>query len=213
MNLHSISTFVIASLVLFITPGPNLIMVLGRGISQGRQAAIMAVIGFAVGDVIHTALIVVGISIVIESSIVLFQIVKYFGSLYLIYLGVETVFNKQQFRSISRHRCVKLGSVLYQSIISSVLNPSTILFFLVFFPHFIEPEAGSLKIQTLILGVIFVALGILTYLPIAYFSAIFGKWLCINQLVARKVNWITGSVFISLGIWAMLSAKAANTLI
>jgi threonine/homoserine/homoserine lactone efflux protein len=199
MNLHLLGTFVATSLILLITPGPNLFVVLGRGVSQGRQAAIVAVLGFALGDVIHTAFLVIGISTPIESSILLFQVVKYFGSIYLIYLGVQTVICKQQFQLISRHTCIKLRDILYQSIISNVLNPSTALFFLIFFPQFVDMEARNVKLQMLILGAIFVVLGIAIYLPIAYSSGVFGRWICMHKSIASKVRWLAGSIFIGLG--------------
>lgn len=210
MNVHQISAFIVASLLLLITPGPNLFVVLGRGISQGREAAIVAVFGFAVGDVVHTTFVVVGLSTLIESSIILFQIVKYFGSFYLIYLGVQAVSHQHSLQFASRQACVKLREILHQSAISNALNPSTALFFLVFFPQFINVEAGNFKIQTLILGVVFTVLGIVIYLPIAYFSGTFGKWLCAHTFVANKVHWMTGAILIGLGIWAGISENISS---
>ncbi|MGL5941180.1 MAG: LysE family translocator [Waterburya sp.] len=209
MNLYLISTFAIASLLLLATPGPDLLAVLGRGISQGRKAAIVAVMGYALGDVAHTTFAIVGLSALVRSSAIAFQLVKYLGALYLIYLGVQAIRNKHQFRIVSETERIETGVILRQSIISSILNPKTALFFLAFLPQFVDLNAGNAQLQMLILGVVFMLLGMLTYFPLAYFSGVIGRWIQTRQAVADRVRWFTGSIFIGLGIRAALSEKSS----
>lgn len=209
MNFYLIIMFAMASLLLLATPGPDLLAVLGRGISQGRKAAMVTVIGYALGDVAHTTFAVVGLSALVRSSAIAFQLVKYLGALYLIYLGVRAIRNKRQFRIVSETQRIETGVILRQSIISSILNPKTALFFLAFLPQFVDLNAGSTQLQTLVLGVVFMLLGMLAYFPLAYFSGIVGRWIQTRQAIADRVRWITGSIFIGLGIRAALPEKSS----
>lgn len=209
MNLYSVGTFMLTSLLLLATPGPDMLAMLGRGISQGKQAAILTVVGYALGDMIHTIFAVIGLSAVIYSSAILFQIVKYIGALYLIYLGIQIIWHKRQFKLASKSRKIKNSTILKESILSSVLNPKTTLFFLAFLPQFIDMNAGNVQIQMLALGAIFMVLGILAYFPLAYFSGIIGTWIQTRKAIADKLHLITGSIFIGLGIRIALPAKSS----
>lgn len=209
MNLYLVGTFILTSLLLLATPGPDMLAMLGRGISQGKQAAMVTVVGYAIADLIHTTFAVIGLSAIIYSSAILFQIIKYIGALYLIYLGIQTIRHKRQFKLSSETRKIKNSKILRESIFSSVLNPRTTLFFLAFLPQFVDVNLGNVQMQTLILGAIFMTLGILAYFPLAYFSGIIGTWIQTRQAVADKLHLITGSIFIGLGIRIALPAKSS----
>lgn len=209
INFYLISAFAATSLILLATPGPDLLAMLGRGISQGRQAAIVAVVGYALGDIVHTTFAVVELSALVRSSAIAFQVVKYLGAMYLIYLGIQAIQNKQQFRIVSSHSTVETATILRQSVISSVLNPKTALFFLSFLPQFVDVDAGNVQMQMLVLGAVFTLLGMLIYFLLAYFSGVLERWIQGRQAVADKVRWITGSIFIGLGIRAALPEKSS----
>lgn len=164
--------------------------------------------GYALGDVFHTIFAVVGLSALIRSSAITFQIVKYLGVLYLIYLGIQAIRNKRQFRIVSENERIETATILRQSIISSILNPKTALFFLAFLPQFVDVTAGNVQFQMLILGAVFMSLGMLTYFPLAYFSGVLGRWIQSHQAIADRVRWIIGSIFIGLGIRAALPEKS-----
>ena len=209
VNLYLVGTFILTSLVLLVTPGPDMLAMLGRGISQGRQAAIVTVIGYALGDLIHTTFAVIGLSAIIYSSAILFQIVKYLGALYLIYLGIQTIWHKRQFKLASESGTIETGKILRQSILSSLLNPRTTLFFLAFLPQFVDVNLGNSQMQMLALGAIFMMLGILAYFPLAYFSGIIGTWIQTRKAVADKLRLMTGSIFIGLGIRIAMPEKSS----
>lgn len=209
VSLDLISKFALASLLLLATPGPDFFAMLGRGISQGRQAATVAVVGYALGDFVHTIFAVVGLSALIQSSAIAFQTVKYLGALYLIYLGIQAIRNKHQFRIVSENERIETATILRQSIISSILNPKTALFFLAFLPQFVDVNAGNVWFQTLILGIVFMLLGMLTYFPLAYFSGVVGRWIQTRQAIVSRIRWVTGSIFIGLGLRAALAEKSS----
>src|SRR5690348_4931667 len=95
MNLNLLIAFIVASLILLATPGPDLLAVIGRGIGQGRHAAIITVIGYALGDAIQTTFAILGLSALIQSSAIAFEIVKYIGAIYLVFLGIQEIRHKQ----------------------------------------------------------------------------------------------------------------------
>ena len=103
MNWYLLGAFIIASLVLLATPGPNLLAVIGRGIGQGHRAALVAVMGYALGDILNTACAILGLSALIRSSAALFQLVKYVGAVYLIFLGVQAICHKQHLVTRQHH--------------------------------------------------------------------------------------------------------------
>lgn len=200
MNWYLLGAFIIASLVLLITPGPNLLAVIGRGIGQGHRAALVAVMGYALGDMLNTAFAILGLSALIRSSAVAFQIVKYVGAVYLIFLGVQAIYRKQHWITRQHHGDAKPAIILRQSIVASVLNPKTALFFLAYLPQFVDVTKGNAGLQMIVLGSLFMCLGIIMYCPIACFAGNIGQWLQTKQTIADNLRWVTGSIFIMLGI-------------
>jgi threonine/homoserine/homoserine lactone efflux protein len=200
MNWYLLGAFIIASLVLLATPGPNLLAVIGRGIGQGHRAALIAVIGYALGDILNTACAILGLSALIRSSAAWFQIVKYVGAVYLIFLGVQAIYHKQHWITRQHHGDAKPVIILRQSIVASVLNPKTALFFLAYLPQFVDVSKGNAGLQMIVLGSLFMFLGIIMYCPIAYFAGNIGQWLQTKQTIADNLRWVTGSIFIMLGI-------------
>lgn len=196
--------FCFTAVVLLLTPGPNFLYILTRGTTQGRRTALFAVLGLGCGVIIHTLLASLGISALIRSSYLLFQIIKYGGSLYLIYLGLQALLYHDQ-RYASPHS-VSTGNqrILWQSIIASMTNPKTTLFFLSFLPQFVNSAASNVTMQLLLLGSVYMILTIMIYGLIAFFAGSIGHGLHTRTAVASRLRWITGSSFIGLGIWAAL---------
>ena len=200
MNLNLLIAFVVASLALLATPGPDLLAVIGRGVGQGRYAAIVTVIGYALGDAIQTTFAILGLSALIRSSAIAFEIVKYIGAIYLVFLGIQEIRHKQSRMVKKSKEIISPAVVLRQSIVASILNPKTALFFLAFLPQFVDVTKGNIKVQLFILGIVFMVLGIVAYAPIAYFAGSIGHWLQTKQKIVENLRWVTGSIFILLGL-------------
>jgi threonine/homoserine/homoserine lactone efflux protein len=199
--------FCITAGVLILTPGPNFVYVLTRGTTQGRRAAGLSAIGLAAGVLIHTTLACIGISTLIRSSYVAFQILKYAGSLYLIFLGLKTLRNGQALTSrLSGTSATPPTNarILLQSIIASLTNPKTMLFFLSFLPQFVTAASLNITSQLFLLGSIYMVLTLIIYGMLAYASGSIGRWLGARTATASRLRWITGSSFIGLGIWAAI---------
>ena len=195
-----IGLFLIASALLVVAPGPDIIYVLTRSITQGRRAGFAAALGFATGVIFHTALAALGIAALIRSSEFAFSLVRYAGAAYLVYLGIRTLMNRSAFQLSSDHSSLALWTVYKQSVIGNVLNPKVTLFFLSFLPQFINVNAGHVELQMVLLGVIFMLQTVLIFGAIAFFSGVIGEKLRSNSAIADRLNIFAGIIFIALGM-------------
>lgn len=195
-----IGLFLIASALLTLAPGPDIVYVLTRGIAQGRRAGFAAALGFATGVIFHTALAVFGVAALIRSSEFAFMLVRYAGAAYLIYLGVRTLMSRSAIRLGQDGAEIALWTVYKQSVIGNVLNPKVTLFFLSFLPQFINMKAGHLELQMVLLGVLFMLQTIVIFGAIAFFSGTIGDRLRTNPAIADRLNIFAGVIFIALGI-------------
>ena len=195
-----IGLFLIASALLTIAPGPDIVYVLTRGITQGRRAGFAAALGFATGVIFHTALAAFGIAALIRSSEFAFSIVRYAGAAYLIYLGIRTLMSGSAFQLGKDGSSIALWTVYQQSVIGNVLNPKVTLFFLSFLPQFINVKAGHVEMQMVLLGALFMLQTVLIFGTIAFFSGAIGDKLRTNSTVANRLNVFAGVIFIALGL-------------
>jgi threonine/homoserine/homoserine lactone efflux protein len=189
-----------ASLVLIFTPGPDILYVMSRGIAQGRQAALAAAAGFSLGNIVHTTFAVVGLSALLASSATAFQMVKYAGAIYLVYLGIKMIRSTSALAPNQTKRPLSLWVIFRQSIVANVLNPKVAIFFLAFFPQFIEETRGGVALQMLCLGGIFVVLTFLGFGLVGYGSGAIGAWLQAKPRIGGRIGKLAGSVLILLGL-------------
>jgi threonine/homoserine/homoserine lactone efflux protein len=137
-------TFLIAAFALNIAPGPDMLYVIGRSVGQGRKAGIVSSLGVFVGCWIHILAAAFGIAALLRSSPVAFNVVRYAGAAYLIYLGIRTLAQKTNLVS-QQLKAESLTSIFRQGAITNVLNPKVAMFFLAFLPQFIDPQRGSVR--------------------------------------------------------------------
>lgn len=192
--------FITASLALIVSPGPDNILVLTRGIAQGRAAALVSATGASLGVIVHSALAAVGLSALLAQSALAYGIVKYIGAAYLIYLGIRALLSKEGFVAAQKKPDSGLKSIFVQAFATDVLNPKVALFFIAFLPQFAVPGAGSAALQLMVLGLTFALLTLMVFGVIGYFSGALGNWLGTRPVFAGALRWLTGSVLIGLGL-------------
>lgn len=194
--------FLTASLVVIVAPGPDNILVLTRGVTLGRRAALVSAAGASVGLVCHSLFAAAGLSALLAQSAVAFSVVRYAGAAYLIYLGIAALLNRERFVLTEREAPpVGLGSVFTQAVASNVLNPKIAVFFLAYLPQFADPSAAGAAPQLLLaLGLSFALLTWAIFSAVAFFSGSLGGWLRSRPRVAGGLGWLTGSVLICLGL-------------
>ncbi|MBO1512496.1 LysE family translocator [Metabacillus bambusae] len=194
-------TFVLVVLTLFIVPGPAVMLTLAQSVKGGRKNGIFTGIGIAVGDLIHTFASALGLSAILMTSALAFDLIKYLGVAYLLYLGVRAFLEKTSLLTIpSVEQCTNPTRSFTQAVLTEVLNPKTALFFLSFLPQFVHPEQGSVISQLFILGLTFVALSIAYTTLLAFIAGTVSKWLSKNKMIANWQGKVIACVYFGLGI-------------
>jgi threonine/homoserine/homoserine lactone efflux protein len=201
----TLAVFLVASFVMLVTPGPAVLYIIARSIDQGHVAGITSACGAGVGTLIHVAAAVSGVSALLVSSALAFMVVKYLGAVYLVYLGIKTLLAPPLSAQIDVPEPRMLSRVFYQGIIVNLLNPKVALFFFAFLPQFVEPARGSAVGQMLLLGSLFVAMGIISDSLYALLAGTVRDWLKQSTAFLRGQRYFAGSVYIAPGMTTALS--------
>jgi threonine/homoserine/homoserine lactone efflux protein len=209
-ELTQIYLFVVASLVLILTPGPAVLYIIARSVNQGRIAGVVSVLGLEFGTLFHVAAAALGISVVLLSSALAFNIVKYLGTAYLIYLGIRKLLSREEAQHEEIDRRASLKHIFWQGVIVNVLNPKTALFFFAFLPQFVNVSQGNVALQMLFLGCLFVFLATISDGIYALLAGSFGYWLRENRRFLKGQRYFAGSVYIGLGMTTALSGSRSN---
>ena len=195
-----IALFIVASALLTIAPGPDIVYVLTRGIAQGAKAGMAAALGFATGCIFHTVLAAVGIAALIRSSALAFDAVRYAGAAYLVWIGIQALRHRSSF-SVEASKDVKALAAIYrQSVLGNILNPKVTLFFLAFLPQFVNAEAGNVGMQMALLGATFMVQTVVIFGAVAIFSGWIGDWVRKRPRMGERLGIFAGVTFIGLGI-------------
>ena len=158
IDVQTLLTYMGVVLGLFLIPGPAVLLTLGRAATDGRQVGVATGLGIATGDLGHAAMATFGLSAILMTSALAFEIVKYLGVAYLVYLGIRAILQKGDALAITTGKSVTAGRAFRQAIFAELLNPKTALFFLAFLPQFVHAENGPVMLQLAELGLIFAAM-------------------------------------------------------
>ena len=203
----TLSLFVIAALVLLLTPGPAVLYIVARSVEQGRRAGLVSTLGIHVGTLVHVAAAAFGVSALLVSSALAFGLLKYLGATYLIWLGVRKLVAPGALEAPVALPPQPLRRIFLQGVVVNVLNPKTALFFLAFLPQFVNVSRGRVAFQILFLGATFLALALMSDGLWAVAAGTAGGWLKRNRRVLRAERYVTGSVYIGLGVTAALAGN------
>ncbi|MBU2699424.1 threonine/homoserine/homoserine lactone efflux protein [Sporomusaceae bacterium BoRhaA] len=207
MEITNIYLFISISFILLISPGPNTIYVVSKGMTEGRKAAFKAVVGATAGDMIQVLAASLGLAVLLQASSLAFFIVKMFGASYLFYVGIRCFLNKQQLFVKSSEEETKGKDLIFTGFFTSVLNPKTTLFFLSFLPQFIDNQSVYAQQQMLLLGAIFVVMGFFVMNVYAVVAEKLRFWIAKNERIQAYLNWITGAIFIGFGLRIAFSER------
>ncbi len=203
-TLPTISLFLLASLGLLLVPGPAVLYIITRSVEQGRRAGLASMLGVESAASVHTVAAALGLSALLLTSALAFSVVKYLGAGYLIYLGVRTLLKREKSGETAVQVPKSPSRLFTQGFLVNLLNPKTALFFYAFLPQFVDPARGAVIEQILLFGAIFVLLAICTDGLYALLSSTAGNFLKRNTYVRRLQRYITGCVYIVLGITTAL---------
>jgi threonine/homoserine/homoserine lactone efflux protein len=203
----NILLFIIAGLTLNVTPGPDMMFIITRSVSEGSRSGIVSAFGIAAGSIIHTLAAAFGLSTLLLAVPTAYEIIKYAGAAYLLYLGFKILVNRQNQEVCSELKPVKMRSVFFQAMLTNIFNPKVALFFIAFLPQFVN-TGSDITFQLIFLGLLFNLNGTIINIIAAVTSGRLGKMIKTKLNNSSVFKWITASVFIGLGIrLALLERK------
>ena len=191
-------TYIAAVLLIVIAPGPDNLLVISRGLSQGRLAAALSSLGSCLGIMVHTVAAALGLALVLQTSPFAFWLVKAAGATYLLWLGYKAVSSRSliSFAPAARR---SLPRVFTTGLLTNVLNPKVGLFVVAFIPQFTSPLRGSVPMQMLVYGAIFAVFTALIFTVLGAFAAQFSAWLARRPKTIAAANIGAGLTFIAAG--------------
>lgn len=198
--------FLITTVLLTATPGPDNLMVLSIGISGGRRAGMAFGLGCAVGCLSHTVLAVVGVSAVIAASPAAFMLLKWTGGAYLLWLGIQALRHAGKGRGpAGATEPQSLRELFLQGLTANAINPKVVVFFLSFLPQFVIESQGQVEWQLGLLGALFALQAAVLFGLLGYFSGTIGAWLNRRPAAGRWLDRAAGAIFMALGLRMIVS--------
>ncbi len=208
IELTSLYMFIAASFLLCLAPGPDNIYVLTQGMTKSKKAAIITTLGLTTGLIIHTSAAAFGISVIFQTSEVAFNIVKYVGAAYLIYIAYQAFKHRNEALDLSvQNSSSELKKLYVKGFIMNILNPKVSIFFLAFLPQFVTPANGNIPLQMVILGLVFMIMTIVVFSSIGIAANMLSSKLLEKPSIVKYMNILTSFVLVSLGLKLALSSR------
>lgn len=200
----TLAVFAAASFALIVVPGPSVLYIVGASISQGRRAGLMSMLGVQAGGLVHVFAAAIGVSALIASSAEAFNVVKFAGAAYLVYLGVQRIRHAGE-DDMEATEPRSHAHLFRQGVVVNVLNPKVAIFFVAFLPQFIDPGAGTPGIQIIFLGLVFIAIAMISDGTYALLAGTAAEHLRGSFRSRQRLDRISGTIIIGLGAVAALT--------
>ena len=208
VELTNLYMFIAASFLLCLAPGPDNIYVLTQGMTKSKKAAIITTLGLCSGIIIHTTAAAFGISVIFKTSEIAFNIVKFAGAAYLIYIAYQAFKHRNAPLDLSvQNSSGELKKLYLKGFFMNVLNPKVSIFFLAFLPQFVTPANGSVPMQMITLGIVFMALTIIVFSSIGIAGNMLSSKLIEKPSIVKNMNILTSFVLGGLAIKLALSSR------
>lgn len=193
-------TFLIAAVLLNLSPGPDIAFILGQTLRSGRRYGFAAMFGIWSGAGLHVVMAAAGLSAILATSALAFSIVKWIGAAYLIWLGIRMLLSRgNSFVSSERVSHQRMHSIYGQGVLVSALNPKVAVFFLAFLPQFVVEGAGPASAQLLLHGSLIIVVAAFIEPPLVMLGAKLGVFLRDNRRVGLWMDRGLGALFVALG--------------
>ena len=209
-ELSTLLLFATASFALIVVPGPAVLYVITRSLDQGRSAGLASVAGVSVGAYVHIIAAAIGLSALLTSSVIAFSMVKYAGAAYLIYLGLQKLLSEPKLETDPNLISQPLKKIFLEGVVVNILNPKAALFFLAFLPQFVDASLGNVAGQILLLGTVFVLVALVSDGAYALLASTFGTLLKQSRRSLHVQHYVSGGVYVALGLGAALSGSGKN---
>lgn len=200
LPLETLIPFFMAAVLLALAPGPDNIFVLTQSALRGRAAGLLVTLGLCTGLIVHTTAVAFGVAVIFKASALAFTALKLVGAGYLLYLAWMIFRSSTETIGAGRKSTLSHGRLYRRGIIMNVTNPKVSIFFLAFLPQFADPARGSLTMQMLLLGGVFIVATILVFGAIALLAGAIGGWLNRSPRTQVIMNRLAGVVFVGLAL-------------
>lgn len=207
LDFSKLYLFIAATLALLLVPGPAVLYITARSASQGRLAGLVSVLAIETANFLQAVAAALGLSAILLSSALAFDMVKYLGAAYLIYLGIRKLLTRETGTENEEVQKESLTRIYWQGFLVNILNPKTALFFFAFLPQFVNPELGNIALQSLLLGAIFVGFALLTDSMYALLASSLAGRIKGNRKFQKGERYFAGLVYIGLGITTALTGS------
>lgn len=197
--------FIAASFVLLVVPGPAVLFIVARSIDRGTRGGLVTVLGISLSTIVHVLATAFGLSALLNAYPLAFQVIKYGGAAYLIYIGIRQLIPVREGGEEKSHSGIPHRRLFWDGFWVNLLNPKATLFFLAFLPQFADPARGSLSLQLLLLGAIFLMMALLSDSFYALLAGRIADWLRSNPTIFRWQRYLSSAILIGLGIFTALS--------
>ncbi|WP_067568393.1 LysE family translocator [Nocardia acidivorans] len=206
----NLAAFFVAATVLIVIPGPGVLFVIGRALTCGRKAALLSVLGHSLGVLLVLSLVAVGLGTLVAASAIALNTVKIAGALYLIYLGVQAIRQRKSLREAweSKGDRAQGGKLMRQAFLVGISNPKAIIFFSAVLPQFVDPDSGPIAVQMFILGLIFLAIALVSDSAWALVAGLARDWFARSPERLERVGGAGGVMIIGLGASVAVSGTS-----
>lgn len=202
-----LAIFLTAVVTLTLTPGPDMLYVASRSLGQGRAAGVLSAFGVIAGTFVHLGAAAVGLSELFKYSPVAYDVVRYAGAAFLLYLAWRVLTGGDDLATARRQRLAGPAKVFFQGVLTNLLNPKVALFYLSFLPQFVDPARGSVALQIVVLGSMLNGLGLIVKLGVALTAGGLGDWLRAHPRLRRAQRWLTASILAALALRVALPER------
>jgi threonine/homoserine/homoserine lactone efflux protein len=199
-TIETLSAFFVASALLALAPGPDNVFVLTQSALYGKLSGLVVMLGLCTGLLAHTGAVAFGVAVLFQTSVLAFSLLKVVGAGYLLFLAWQMFRTSPERVDMHGNQRKSLGTLYRRGIVMNVTNPKVSIFFLAFLPQFTDPQLGSISLQMIVLGSIFIVATVLVFGTVAMIGGLLGSWLNRSPRGQRMINWIAGSVFLGLAI-------------
>ncbi|MAE66757.1 MAG: threonine transporter RhtB [Phycisphaeraceae bacterium] len=207
LSSQSTLTFLAASILLALAPGPDNIFVLTQSALHGRNAGLVVTLGLCTGLLAHSAAVALGIAAIVQASVIAFTTIKYVGAAYLLYLAWQAIRARATEPSAESGSNAGAEGLYWRGIIMNVTNPKVSIFFLAFLPQFVDPARGYVIVQILLLGGLFIVATVVVFGSVALLAGSISDWFTRSERVQVILNRIAAVVFIGLALKLVTSPR------
>ncbi len=200
LSLETLLAFGMASVLLALAPGPDNIFVLTQSAMHGKASGLMVTLGLCTGLLVHTTAVAFGVAVIFQASALAFTVLKLAGAGYLLYLAWQAFRASAAAIKTGTNGRLTFGKLYQRGIIMNVTNPKVSIFFLAFLPQFADPARGSLPLQLICLGGVFILATVVVFGGIAWLAGSLGQWLIKNEKAQIIMNRVAGVVFVGLAV-------------